>query len=389
MSPADLQNADLDQAVVDVAVVGAGPAGSSAARAAAEAGARVVLIDRATFPRYKTCGGGLIGVTLANLPADLRLPVQQRVRTATLTLDGARSVTRQTQDPFLTLVDRAEFDTALVEIAVRRGVTTRLGHAVTAVKQHDDHVVLSTAAGSVRARAVVGADGSASRVAQTVGVRMAQIDLGLEVELGDRLPPEWVGRIHLDWGPEPGSYAWVFAKDRGLTVGVIDAKGRPAATRAYLTDFVAQLGLAGLPEQHNSGHLTRCRSDDSPLGQNRILLAGDAAGLLEPLTREGISYAVRSGALAGAHAARLAAGERSGAVQAAYRHAVETSMGQEMTAGRRARHGFERHPALVHGLLRRTPWAWRQFVRVSRGQTSVAAAVDHPVVRRSVALLRH
>lgn len=372
----------------DVAVVGGGPAGSSAARVAAEAGASVVLIDRATFPRYKTCGGGLIGTTLANLPLDLRLPVQQQVYASTFTLRGARAVTRRADAPILTLVDRTEFDAALLDVAVRRGVTTRLGVAVTGVAQDDDTVTLTTADGPVQARAVVGADGSASRLGRAVGVRLAQTDLGLEVELGDHIQPEWIGRIQIDWGPEPGSYGWVFAKRQGLTVGVIDAKGRPEATRAYLADFIAGLGLGDLPERISSGHLTRCRTDDSPLGNGRILVAGDAAGLLEPWTREGISYAVRSGALAGAAAARLATGASAQAVQASYGTAIRGTLGREMTAGRLALRAFERHPGVVHNLLRYNPWAWRQFVKVTRGEVSVDALLDHPAVRRSAALLR-
>lgn len=374
--------------IYDVAVVGGGPAGSSAARVAAQAGARTLLIDRAVFPRYKTCGGGLIGVTLANLPPDLDLPVQQRVRRTTFTLRGGAAVSRETPDPFLTLVDRTEFDAALLDVAVRRGVTTRLGVAVTGVSQDADVVTLVTADGPVLARAVVGADGSASRLGRAVGVRMAQTDLGLEVELGSQIPAEWIGKIQIDWGPEPGSYGWVFAKRQGLTVGVIDRKGRPEATRAYLADFIAGLGVGDLPERISSGHLTRCRTADSPLGEGRILLAGDAAGLLEPWTREGISYAVRSGGLAGAAAATLARSSDPRAVQASYAQQINSTLGREMRAGAAALRAFERHPGVVHTLLRVNPWAWRQFVKVADGRVSVADVLDRRLVRRSAALLR-
>ena len=147
---------------------------------------------------------------------------------------------------------------------------------------------------------MIGADGTSGRVSRLVGVTLSRVDLGLELELdaGD-LASEWADRIHLDWGPLPGSYGWVFPKGDSLTVGVIAAKGRPTETRAYLATLVRQLGLDGLRVLHDSGHLTRCRTPTSPLGSGRVLLAGDAAGLLEPWTREGISFAVRSGELAG------------------------------------------------------------------------------------------
>ena len=73
------------------------------------------------------------------------------------------------------------------------------------------------------------------------------------------------GRVLLDWGPIPGSYAWVFPKDDVLTVGVIAGRGEGAATKAYLRAFVERLGLTGIEPLHDSGHLTRCRTDTSPL----------------------------------------------------------------------------------------------------------------------------
>src|SRR6202007_2244951 len=91
-------------------------------------------------------------------------------------------------------------------------------------------------------------------------------------------------------------------------------------------------GLAGFEPTISSGHLTRCRSDDSPLGRGRVLLCGDAAGLLEPWTREGISFAVRSGTMAGRTRARAARGELSDA-QEAYAAEIESSLAREMRAG--------------------------------------------------------
>ena len=132
-------------------------------------------------------------------------------------------------------------------------------------------------------------------------MRFQQVDLGLELEIP--VPPpvaaRWRERVMLDWGPMPGSYGWVFPKGDVLTVGVIAARGQGGRTRDYLRDFTGRLGLAGYPAARDSGHLTHCRADGSPLRRGRVLVAGDAAGLLEPWTREGISFALRSGALAG------------------------------------------------------------------------------------------
>jgi geranylgeranyl reductase family protein len=365
----------------DVVVVGSGPAGASAARVSAGAGARTLLLERATHPRYKTCGGGIIGPSLAALPAGFDLPERDVITRVSFTVDGRHPRTRRARAPVFRMVDRAELDAALTTAAVSAGAELRESTTVTALAEVDDVVVLTTSSGPVHARAVVGADGSASRVGAHVGVRMAQVDLGLEVELRPLSMVGWTGRVHLDWGSLPGSYAWVFPKGDRLTVGVIAAKGSPVETRAYLDRFVTEMGLDGAEVERSSGHLTRCREPGSPLRRGRVLVCGDAAGLLEPWTREGISFALRSGALAGAAAA---------GVLADYPGEVERTLGVEMSAGALLHAALARRPGLVHAGIARTVPGWTAFGRVARGEKTLDRALAHrPVAAAARFLARH
>jgi geranylgeranyl reductase family protein len=376
----------------DVAVVGAGPAGLAAARAAAGSGARTIVLERAVHPRYKTCGGGLIGASLAAVRGQLDVPARDHIHAITATLDGRRGFTRREPEPLLTMVLREQFDDALRAAAVAAGATIRERTPVRAISQEAGRGCVRLADGQVLAAPVViGADGSAGVSARSAGVTFAQVDLGLELEIP--VPPavadEWRGRVLLDWGPIPGSYGWVFPKGDRLTVGVIASRGEGERTRRYLRDFTARLGLAGYQPVQDSGHLTRCRAGDSPLRHGCLLLAGDAAGLLEPWTREGISFALRSGALAGRVAASAAdattAADRDEALRE-YPAAAGRALLPEMRAGQRLLAGFRRHPAAFHAVLA-TPKGWRAFADFCRSSVTFESLTGHWQVRAALAVL--
>jgi geranylgeranyl reductase family protein len=374
----------------DVAVVGAGPAGLASARAAAAAGARTIVLERAAHPRYKTCGGGLIGASIGAVSPYLAVPGRDRIHAATFSHNGRRAFTRRSGRQLLTMVRREEFDQALRRAAVDAGAIVRERCPVRAVAQDGTGAYARLADGTqVSARVLIGADGSAGVSARHVGVEFAQVDLGLEVELAVPEPvrQRFRGRVLLDWGPIPGSYGWVFPKDDQLTVGVIASRGTGEAARRYLRAFLDRLGLGGIEAVHDTGHLTRCRSENSPLRHGRVLVAGDAAGLLEPWTREGISFALRSGALAGTAAARAVAA--AGPVDRAldgYAAALRDTLLPEMAAGRRILAAFTRHPGAFH-LAVASPPGWRAFTRFCLSELTLAAALERRVVRAAIGLL--
>jgi geranylgeranyl reductase family protein len=372
----------------DVAVIGGGPGGLAAALAAASAGARTVVFERAEHPRYKTCGGGLIGTSLAAATSRIRVPLRDTITAITFTDDGRRAFTRRARDrSVLTMVRRDDFDLAWYRAATGAGAEVRQNAQVRAITQEPGAAAVTLAGGEVvSAKVVIGADGSAGISSRHVGVTFDQQDLGLEVELeateADR--EAWRGRVQLDWGPVPGSYGWVFPKDDELTVGVIMSKGRGAETKEYLSRFRTRLGLADRPVRRDSGHLTRCRSVDAPLRKGRVLVVGDAAGLLEPWTREGISYALRSGSWAGEVAARAA--DQGESALDGYATVVRKHLQPEMAAGRRLLRVFAEHPHLVHAAMA-TPLGWRAFEAFCRGELSMANVLKRPSIRMAINLL--
>jgi geranylgeranyl reductase family protein len=370
-----------ERAEWDVAVVGAGPAGLAAATAAAAAGARTIVLERAEHPRYKTCGGGLIGASRAVADGLIKVPARDEITAATFTLHGGQEYTRSASTPLISMVVRDEFDAALAKRAQESGAHLRQHAAVRGIDVADGATTIRLANGStVAAATVIGADGSSGVSARHVGAEFGQVDLGLELELEVPEPVrrQWAGRLLLDWGAIPASYGWVFPKGDRLTVGVIATRGKGEATKAYLREFVSQLGLDRYRTVQDSGHLTRCRTDESPLRKGQVILAGDAAGLLDPWTREGISFALRSGTLAGQFAAK---GDLDG-----YVAAVDTTLVPDMRAGRVLLSAFTRHAGTFHRGLS-TARGWRAFQKMCRSEISLTGLVNHPVARVSLAVL--
>jgi geranylgeranyl reductase family protein len=381
-----------ERAEWDVAVIGGGPAGLAAASASAAAGARTVVLERAEHPRYKTCGGGLLGVSLAAVAGQIELPVRDQITSATFTLRGGQEFARSNPAPVLAMVMREEFDAALLGRAEADGAVVRQRVQVRAIEQADGRATARLADGSaLTATVLVGADGSSGVSARHVGAEFAQVDLGLELEIAvpQAIGRPWAGRLLLDWGEIPGSYGWVFPKGDRLTVGVIAARGQGDATKGYLREFVGRLGLGGYPAVRDSGHLTRCRTEASPLRKGQVIVAGDAAGLLEPWTREGISFALRSGALAGEHAAKAAtAGDPASTASSldGYAAAINAVLVPEMRAGRVLLSAFARHPGSFHKGLS-TAKGWGTFVKLCRGERSFAELVNHPAARLALSLI--
>ncbi|CAA9430118.1 MAG: hypothetical protein AVDCRST_MAG35-2537, partial [uncultured Quadrisphaera sp.] len=325
--------------VWDVAVVGAGPAGAATALGvlAEDPGAAVVLLDRADFPRDKVCGDGVAHHVLDLLDevgAPGLLDDWPLAGALGLHLAGGPSAQGLAERPGY-VVPRAVLDARIVEAAQHRGAVLRRTR-VRSLSQDGTGVLLDD---GTRARVVVGADGAHSAVRRALGSAVPPQRTGTTAIALRAYAPVLPEHAHSQvlvfpsTGTRP-SYAWSFAigdgranigYGEGLPVGT--AAGRAAGslpTRAHMMARLEELipgATAGATDV--AGHPLPLSTGRSGVwARGRVLLAGDAASLINPTTGEGIYYAVLSGVLAGREAVRSLLRDGGASAGARYERAV-------------------------------------------------------------------
>jgi geranylgeranyl reductase family protein len=285
----------------DVLVVGAGPAGSATALRLARGGARVLLADRARFPRDKPCGGGLTGRALKHAPCDVSAVVEHVVDRFVLRAGYRRGLERRSQSPVILMTQRRRLDAFLAEQATAAGVEFRDGTPVSKLVSTSDAITAQVGGSPVEARHLVGADGANGVVARTFGLG-ADIRLGVALEgnvsWGTLEPEPYRGTAWVELGVVPGGYGWVFPKGDHANLGVGGWLDEGPKLRSHLARLARAHGVDADALTEIRGHRLPMRPLGSIPSSRRVLVVGDAAGLVDPLSGDGIYEAFVSARLA-------------------------------------------------------------------------------------------
>jgi geranylgeranyl reductase family protein len=361
----------------DAIVVGAGPAGSTTAYRLARAGASVLLLDRARFPRDKPCGGGLTARAVRALPFPVDSVVEDEVDLVELRLRYRRRFERAGHgpEPLLLMTQRRRLDAFLAEQAAAAGADFRDGTKAGAVEQDGQGVRVRIGGDTIAAQALVAADGVNGTTARALGLEQSFV-FGVALEGNITAGARYRGRVVLEVGIIPGGYGWVFPKGDHVNVGVGGWEREAPSLRMHLRRLCTEHGLREESVTGLRGYRLPTRRADSALARGRALLVGDAAGLVDPLSGDGMYEAFVSGRLATEAVLGLLAG-RTESVEP-YAPALSRALEPMAAASWRAKAALDRFPGLTFAIARIPP-VWGVLEQLLRGDLSVPGEARGPV----------
>jgi geranylgeranyl reductase family protein len=351
----------------DAIVVGAGPAGSTAALRLARGGARVLLFDRARFPRDKPCGGGLTYRAVRELPVSVDPVVEDVVDRFELGLRYGSRFERRSEGPLILMTQRRRLDAHLAEQAAAAGADFRDGVRATALELSGEGGTVRFDGTAASAPVVLGADGVNGLTARALGLagtRRHGVALEGNVPYVHARAREHRGLAVVELGTVPGGYAWIFPKGDHVNVGVGGWESEGPRLREHLERACAAYGLPSERLESLRGYRLPMRRSRDRAVHGRALLIGDAAGLVDPLSGDGIYEALISARLASEAALDLLAG-RADTLES-YQPALDAALARTLAASWKAKLALERFPRLVFGIAR-LPLVWGFTAAFLRG----------------------
>ena len=364
----------------DAIVVGAGPAGSVTAFRLASEGISVLLADRARFPRDKPCGGGLTLRAVRQLPFAPDPVVEHVVDRMQFRLRYGSSYERRSAEPLILMTQRRRLDAFLAERAAAAGADFRDGVKVTAITAcADDGYQVTCGDDAYRTAVLIGADGANGVTAKALG-------LGHEpaygVALEGNLPyskigdDRYAGKAVVELATVPGGYGWVFPKGDHANFGVGGWEREGPALRDHLKALCDAHGVSDDALESLRGHRLPLRRPEAHLARGRALLVGDAAGLVDPLSGDGLYEAFVSARLAAGATLDFLAG-RAPSVEP-YDTLVRHTLARMTSASWSAKLAFDRFPWTAF-TLSRPPFVWPVIAGLLQGDLS------HPGAARGLA----
>ena len=361
----------------DCIIVGAGPAGASAAYHLAKKGHSVLVLEKASFPRDKSCGGGVSPAIADWFDFDFAPVIQNQISQVKYTWKMGDAAEVQLKDVTpMWMVQRGEFDNFLMQQATQQGVELKDGIEVTGINSQGDSWQVSTSNGDFAGKYLIAADGANSVVASWLGFgelpKVAAASLQVPGEVSDRRK----NMAFFEFGSLKNGFMWCFPKADGYSFSgafVRDQKGKPEELKQQLTKYAEQFGL-DLSNSQYVEHPLNLWQEDRPLHTDRALITGEAAGIVDPLIAEGIRPAMFTGIKAAAAISQAIAGEANALEQ--YTETVKQEWGANLGKADFLAGLFFKAPKIAYKLGVKRPAAGQLMGKILCGELSYSQVAE-------------
>ncbi len=350
----------------------------------------MLLLDRARFPRDKPCGGGVTGRAARLLPFSIAPVVEDTVTSVRMRLGFGSWFERGEGNPLVLMTQRIRLDAYLAERAADAGAELRQGVKVTSLVADANGVEVVAGDRRFRGETVVGADGVNGICGRTLGLGGNQaVGVALEGNVPyERLGDGYRGRAVLELGIVPGGYGWVFPKGDHANIGLGGWEREGPRLRERLGALCAAHGVTSDDLEGVRGYRLPLRSPRSRLARGRAAIVGDAAGLVDPVSGDGMFEAFLSGRLAADAVLDVLAGRAE--TLDAYGEQLTGRLGTHLWASWGVKAALDRFPRTTFRIAR-SRIVWRTVEKLVRGEiddVSGAHGLARPPLKALAALAR-
>lgn len=372
----------------DCIIVGAGPAGAAAAYHLGKQGHSVLILEKQSFPRYKSCGAGVSPAVARWFDFDFTPVIDNTVREVMFTWKMGDPVTVQLETPEpMWMVKRDVFDSFLLDKAKEQGVEFKENCTVSAVAPQGDSWQVTTSQETFTARYLIAADGVKGPMAQWLGLGQQPQHLAMVLEVETPVDSTKQHTAHFDFGALKNTTIWNFPKTDGYSISaaiVGGTKGKVKDLQTALTKYAQQANI-DLSKSKFSEYPLHLWSEKQPLHTQNALLVGEAAGIVDPLTAEGIRPAIATGVEA-AQAIHQALEGNQGAL-AQYTETIHQQWGSDFVLAQRLAGLFYKFPKIAYKVGVKRPYASQMMSQILCGQLRYSDVTDNAMKKLKKSLI--
>lgn len=345
----------------------------------------MLILEKETLPRYKTCGGGVSPQVAEWFDFDFSPAISFKTRALRFTwkLDDPVEAELENPEP-IWMVRRDQFDHFLVQQAQRQGAELRDGTEVSSIEFKSDRWQINTANGPVEGQFLIAADGAKGPMARWLGFseRKRRLAGALEAEA---MTPIASPHAHFEFGMVKNGYIWNFPKADGYSIGIGTFRGgEPQDFKAILAEYAAAFGI-DLKTTQQHGHPLCLWDGDQKLHTQNAVLAGEAACVVDPLTAEGIRPSIFSGLKAAEFIDQALAGNLNALEQ--YTEAIASEWGSDMVWAQRLAGVFYRVPGIGYKVGVKRPTAPKRMGQILCGEMRYSDVANRALKRLTASMI--